>query len=506
MMVSPERSPTVWRIALPLVIAFCCLGVLTTFVNPPFHVPDEQAHWIVANRRAADLVGSKLEKCDAAITLNATLGSVAQQPQERMPRGRYAHLADPVANCDTPPMDVPYGSVLTYFGVVLSRAVVRGESVSQQQSLAVFLLARLFHGLFIAAILLRIAVFSSKATDSRGVGFGSLCLLAFCCSPLFLQQSFAVSSDPICFAWALSVSTFVLFWPRLKVGDVVLHVLCTLVVAPTKPTLLPAGLTALFFAFLLHSPVFKDGLVAAWQERLGGRDWLKNRTVYLFASYVVAFILAVAVTLTIRGAEGSLHFPDGVDPVAQRAFLSTHPWASATAIAKALAYVALPHLQVGPLGWLDFSPSIATALCWFALLVQGGAGDVSQFLGARTNSTVEVRQAGASTFVVLAGLVLFLCASVLSVAAIGYAMFLFHTAVGSSKVGGLQPRYMTPLWMIGMSVGFATISRLMPQVDFPACRRFVSSKWIRGISGSLLLLTTVCYLTYLSIDFAVRYW
>lgn len=456
------------------VLGFFAVGLIVAFTLPPFQAPDEGTHWSAAFYRFESVFGGLrgAESCGPAHGLPEHMGLslVAMKPEQRMPTARFSSLRRVPMVCRGD--DVPYGGLLSYPGVVLARLLISNEEKKAQRGLAVFYLARILHGALVGLLLARLVGLMIR--ESR-LPIGASILILVPLSPIFIQQSFAVSADPICFAFILSLLTLSLCGEKVSVFEKWLCLTLALIACYTKPvlvTLLPLAILATIRP--MASPA-------------------ERRVVYgIAAAAIVGSLLIVASYLKptrVKPAAAST-----ISPAEQLRYIAANPTRAITLLHQS----AVGSLGVTPLvqrmGWLDTKVSKRGRQYAWSAFVFCAALELWGIIGALLRSTpLRLRKAGALTFTV--GCSVFY----LSLLAAPLVLYLTWTAVGAPHVAGMQPRYhLTTLLMLPAL--FFPLSNGTPTHVATLGKTFTHPLY--GAVGAILIF----YLIEIYISLAARYW
>lgn len=324
--------------SLSFLTLFVTFGFVVAVIIPPFQAPDENAHWIAAYQRSQLLEQNR--GCSIANRLDQVFETarIAFQRHQKISGKNYRDLKEAKEACASG--FVSYGSLATYPGVVLARLITNNEDVKPDKAFQVFLLSRIFQGLMIAGVAFRLVWLLAKSgTPVIGIATTTAMLLA----PLTLQQSFAVSADPITFALALYLIALIAARGALKRSDwIALHVLA-IAVCLSKPPLFPLILLAVGY----H--LFKYPANRAWGISLA------------------CISLAAGVWMTCQDHTPPQHQMMGRDISLSRQIehVISHPIQTCRVLFSALRAQIGSQSLVSSLGWLDTSPSSTTERRYF---------------------------------------------------------------------------------------------------------------------------------------------
>jgi len=311
-------------------------------------------------------------------------------------------------------MDVPYGGTLSYPGASLSLLLFRSfPGVGALE--ASFYLARLFQGLLVA---LGFFVFLRAAEKSGSYSASALGLSALALTPLFLQQSFSISSDGVVLAFALSLAAWVCFSRRSWLTGLAILIFgaCALT---TKPVLAPLTLP-----------------VVIWMWRREGNGFWRSPE---FGLLLALFALGTYAGLSSSQAFSSVA-DSGRDPMRQAALFREHPGqVLGKLVAQPWSYFLRRRWLRDPLGWLD---TPLTKEIW------AGIWMIWFSLGLQARRVLSPPR----WFKARSGWALFLAAGTLSAASlVSLYLFLTWTHAGLLRIDGFQGRYLFPYLILAWS-------------------------------------------------------
>lgn len=459
---------------------FLVLGIQSTFSIPPFQVPDESRHWVAAVNRVnsvTSLFGKprKSPECSVEFGLVSKMAQdeLVFQPSHRMPRNAFGSLRDTPRVCET--SKVPYGSALTYPGVLVSKLFLKGEERRPFSALAGFYAARIIHGLLVLAALARLLYLAFRA---KGMPIGLVMILGLVCSPLFVQQSFGVSADPICFMFALSLLGILLFPSFINRFDVIVSVLLAFTASHTKPPMALFGMSAALLAYF-RSPR---------------------------AGYRMSFVLIVLASL-LGGGLVALSYNTSGEPSAdaqtiisgsqQLALIMSDPLGALIKV-DGVVWVVLTMEQLAhPLGWLDTYIHKRALASWYTVMWAALSFEVLGLIHIRW---IVTSLRGALTALCESSLYL----AGLYVATLGTPLILYlsWSPVGSAGVIGMQSRYLFPSLLL-LPAAFSVFYGYRSDSPDLAVRR-----WHLEVFGIIMFMTALSalYVSELHITTAARYW
>jgi uncharacterized membrane protein len=388
------------------------LGLVTTFLTPPFQVPDEPVHFyrafhISEGNMVAEQVGDGPEAVGGPLprslleTVDLTLTGLPFNPEVKVDREKLRKaMAMPLASEDRVPYAFAAASVyfpLVYFPQSLGMMPARWLNAAPVWLLWAGRLGNVLASVALIALALRLMPFHRW----------TFVLLAL--TPMVLFQRSSVSGDSVTFsACMLMIATAFHFAFRnqgpLRPAQLGLLLGCAVFVALCKQAYLP--LTLLF----LLLPV----------ARLGS---LRRYVPMLAVIVGVPTLLQMAWSATAKAA----YRPESVS--AQISFVLHHPFKVMGIIATTL-WQDLPRLSrqtFGVLGWLD-TPIPDAGLVTLAVLILAVA-----MLDGPTTERVGGRVRLLSFGIALGGIVL-----------VHAMLYVAWTGVGAERVEGVQGRYLLP--------------------------------------------------------------
>ncbi len=460
-----------------LVGGFGLLGICVALLLPPFHLPDERRHWLSAHLRAEHLAGGD-ELCSQDVALERHFRlKIHFRPERKVPPGIWQGVASLEPACENT-IRYRFSNAFSYPAVLLVRWLTP-EPETGSQALLRFRAARILGGLLLLALLARAAQLSRSGP--HGPPPLLLVLLAVPLSPLFVQQSFGVTSDVVVNASALSLAIWLAYGARLAAVDLGVLCLLGLTAALTKPVLIPVLPAALLLGVWLEErdlaeapPGLADGL----------RGGLRRRRVF-----AAALTLVVVAGVTSAAASPITMYKSGaIDGAAQLAFVRENPGSALRVMAAGVARILLhPSSLIGPLGYLDTAMRWPTQLAFAGILAIVIA---SEWSGRRRETRPRAR---AAPWLAL-GLATSLAASL---GAMAFSMYLMATEVGGETLYGLQPRYLLPLLVVGLGATAGLLRGRLP-ASGPAGRTGIALTGLLAAGIAALALST-------SLDLIHRY-
>lgn len=490
--------PTYRDVCLLFCLFFPIFGSTYAFLIPPFQVPDERAHWLTAHHDLARAVTGSGTVCSTDVALDRHFRRGIQfRPERRLPAGIFAQVGELEPECEEERL-YPTGNLLSYPGVLLTRLLVPREPTSGRQSLFGFYLARLLHGVLIALLLARVGWLARASPEGPP---GHLALLLLALTPLFVQQSFAVTIDVVTNAFALAVCAWLVFCERLTRLDRAVLLALGAMTALGKPVLAVMLLPLLALGlYLEHLRRFPDAPSAPWPA-------LKQRIAA--QRTVVAALSALALVGLLYAQDFSL---SSGRAARQLEAMEAEPWRALRALGAGVwKLFAHPSLFLDYLGYLDLRVSDGT-LRDFGRLALGVGVLEGLALGAGVAGLladpVRRRQlrAAAPTVALLGGLAL--AAVGVGIGGVALHAYLVFTAPGRLEIASFQPRYLFPHGIIALGIAMALARTLLARPPSPAATPHARRGLSRLARGALLVLCgaqLLALLVHLSIDLRARY-
>ncbi len=381
---------------------FVVLGFLVAVAIPLGHMPDEDRHWTAALEAADSLKGLDIQESR-----------------------------------------ISYSSVFSYPSVAIATSLseLLGQASNSNFS---FLLSRCLNGLFVFMILARLVFHFLK---SAAPVVGVLTLLAFVLSPLFLQQSFVVSTDALETSFSLCLLISCLFgyqWSRVDMA--ILFTSGALSLASKNTMVWLAMAVATFLIVQVR-----------WNPPAGTR---KLKIVILFLLLFVPLSLGKSFydlgRYDPRHASG-LVAPRGSNPKAQIQYCLGHPF-SATSLLAATFSRQVTNLDEafglgrwGPFNWRSSRtlPVTTTYYLWMLGILLMFSLDLHQSWGSwRRDQEFSAkfypwRRRLLASMILMGGVF----AAGMFVVSILYTIW---TPVGLDSVYGVQYRYYFPLIIVGV--------------------------------------------------------
>jgi hypothetical protein len=460
--------------------AFIIVGIQSTFTIPPFQVPDESRHWVATITRmrwfatpSKESTGAPVCSVEFGLISKMAQDTLAFQSHNRMPSNTFASLQDTPKDCL--PSVVSYGNILTYPGVLVSKLAIHAEERRPYAALAALYASRLIHGFLIAGLLARIFVLSRRLGF---VPFGLTFISGLLLSPLFIQQSFGVSADPICFMFALSLITIALFPSIISRADLLIAGFLAVVACHTKPSM------ALFAPCVALLGFFRYPV----------RRYLVSLSLIVVASLLGALFVSVSFT-----SAGSSAAAGGavISVSEQLAFALKNPVATFSALdSAAWAFFSFEQLA-HPLGWLDTQVHKRALSSWYTILWVA--------LGFETLGLLSVPWNSASFKSLTSACCrssAYLCCLYAASLGTPVILYLSWTAVGAPAVEGMQSRYLFPTLLLlpGAIAPFYRYART--PIDTPPTTHCL----VPLLVIFAMAIFTAIYVSELYITVAARYW
>jgi uncharacterized membrane protein len=460
---------------------FIVLGIVSTFVLAPFQLPDEATHWqnflirfdsVFHTTNAVDIRYTGLPD-------HFDVERIKFQYAEKMRPGQFASLdAQPAINGSRPISS--YGRLYSYPAQIIAIAISHFHNSAP--GISGFYLSRLLNGLMIGLIFGRL-LFLSRQTPSFFPG-GILSLLALALSPLFIQQSFAVSADVVCNAFFLSAIPLFLFPTNLKSIDVAIFSILGIFACLTKPSLIPVFSLSIIVYRYLTAPNPRAFSVLKIALPIG----------------LLAGLLLLVSSLLNTAFLGSRL---DIDPIAQMEWVAKHPFSSINLItSQTHAYLFNVESLSGPLGWMDNPISGTFHHFWLALL--GIAFLMDLMAGPTVSAKIHLIK---GAWLIVIGLLTSYVAMII--------LYLIWTPVGAPSVDGFQGRYLfatVGFILIGTQQMISSLlAKLRPRFlflhDFHRNNSDPASTFIaHTLIGPFAVIAMLVYTCYFYLTLAQRYW
>ncbi len=315
-----------------------------------------------------------------------------------------------------------------------------------------------------------------------------LLLAAFCVSPLFVQQSFAVSSDVVCNCFCISLMTIWATWTELRVIDLACLAVFGLLGCITKPIYVSIAATVFCFAGVDYQS--------------GPR--LRRNTGTSAASYglLVFFVLMMGAAL-FNSQHALSHYPAnaspapaGVDVVQQCAWIKLHPHAAFQIVNEDFWYIiTYPAGFVSPLGWLNLSLSHRTIAFVVFLFLCAAAVEFAYGVANQAHRGHVLKRFVGASILFIGGYVFgFL-----------YALgnLIFWTPIGAAHSRGLQPRNLFGTFLLWTLAAYTLF------INAGTSKKTINNEKMSVLDKSAAGLVSVVFLLYLGSltgNVMSRYW
>lgn len=444
------------RLALMLCGLFFLFGTMFTFLLPPGLGPDEEVHFISGLIRIENLLSSSEHHClplqigghfDVAKRVYSHSsstpipGNIFLRAMQSTDTGDSCHPRSYSNHI--------YGSTFSYPGIFAAR-LTTSPPYQPEKFMRLFYLSRLFQLAMVGMILMYVV---RRVINSNAKPIGVLIILALTVTPIFVQQSSAVSTDTIINTFSVFALLFLIFKQLPTQKDIALFVFFGLISAVTKPVLLPIFLGIFVFFFARHRRIINHAI----KNESIGTFLFGNPVIQLCLACLLLAMASVSAYLA-NEASGSVRPLAPADPQLQLAFIFQNLWPVTKLFFATLYSFIDPKFLLDNLAWLNLFTSGSTKSAWrelleLALIIECLAA-VSRWKDFK-QTPWNFRQA------LKQGVIWLACAGtvVLYGFAIILAMYLYWTPVGSLKgVEGLQARYFVSVMILG--IGF--LSGLLP--------------------------------------------
>lgn len=430
-----------------LLLTAVVFGAAFIFTLPPGYGPDEEAHFFTEFVRLQELFTGKKTICAPYLIDDIfRMGDLVGRPKVRLPPRTFADAQESSGSerCVTADFSKSlYGHILTYPGEFLARFVVLNPQENNRY-LQFLYISRLFQFLCMMLVCWRLTSFIARYPDE---GLGAGFLMAVVVTPLFIQQSAAVTSDTIINLFCLSCATCLLFLRRISGVDVWVYILSGCAAVTTKPVLLPlvGGIAVLLT--LTHRRLLRDGL----RSRKFATDYERRIAILVAAS--LAFCAIGGLTYLKVSSGNTLRPLPPADPVRQMEFLKGNPLEVFSLFFRTVLDFTSIESYFSSLGWSEWTVLTTVKNRWWEFFYALVAVEIgTAFLGARLWSRKKSFRIfhRIKRFAFASALLAISFASLLAYGvAVTLAMYLYWNKVGEANlVEGLQARYFTPIVLL----------------------------------------------------------
>jgi hypothetical protein len=448
------RSILESRLGLEAFYRSCCVAILLWVASfgfvygvllPPFQVPDEFAHWAAANTRIESTLGLQKPGCNLENNLGLHLKSAELpfNPEKKVQVGLFQSIDQVKKNCA--PAEIAYGTVLTYPGVVAARLLTGIRSSNGSGALYTFYLSRLLQGGVLLLILVHIAIRHGFFNPKKTLPPGVLSLAILSTSPLFIQQSFGITSDLIVNVALLMTASTLLRPHSLSNLEIMLHLGLGITAAVTKPVIAP---------LFLIGPLF---LLKTNSERK--RFWLEPKDYPLAIVGLALSAIAVIAILTNRG----ISQPNGeINPTENLHHLVKNPF-----FALEILNLSIQERMFGlrglisPLGWIDLNLTKPTQNYWLLACVMALGLELlryfSYLFGDDAAESSRIYSKIKSAFTKLLASLTLIWGSAIGTS---LAMYMCCTPLNYGAVYAVQNRYFFPHWIALFGAFFGTLNSI----------------------------------------------
>jgi Predicted membrane protein (DUF2142) len=375
----------------------------------------------------------------------------------------------------------------------------------------------------VAFCLLRLGALAFRARPG-----GAITAAAFAVSPIFAQQSFAVSSDGAQLCFGLVLFAVIKYWEELSWPDVVAFAAFGWGAA-AKPfvllLVLPSVVAGFWFAALRED-------ASLGVRAILGRLWaaLKptrrpGRATILL--WLAVFLSLATVIMTVRTASGGVAAPpgssaySGVDPAAQLQLLEREPIRITRVVFRQQPWPWRFASYVGPMGWLDAHASKGTVrafvrLMWLAIGFELAYGLWMRRGSLQVRARELVRRLGRSSLPFTISMLGPFCNTFL----ISLTLYLSFTKVGRGTPAGIQARYYIPSMYVVIATCAAALELMLGAREPTAEQRNSQGGWVAALPASavaagrglfallpaLLLAVTIPLIVRVFLDLSKRYY
>ncbi|MFN0117419.1 MAG: DUF2142 domain-containing protein [Elusimicrobiota bacterium] len=348
-----------------------------------------------------------------------------------------------------------YGNLVAYPGFVLSHLVIwliqlMDISVPIYGTFHLYL-ARLLSGFGIAICLHR---FCTLAESDHQPTWGIVSILSLFLSPLFLQRSFGLSTDIMTHALSILAVSVIFFWDRLNFFDVFLFFFFGFGTALAKPNVLLLFLSVLVYCHFIYK-----------QEEI-----ISTHKLFFFnLTKAQLFFWAGTLIFLLLGIQHSIYFFSHQNNVA---VIAVKPNISS---ARQIDFILREPLFTLNIFWREFIENFSTHYFWGQSIEKKYPAVYSLFAVNLWQSIfttamifefsmiffhISLRKIYFNFHNIFIGLLFPFVGIVLYALSIMLTAYVGWTPVGYHFVTGIQFRYFIPIFIIGLSVLFHSLSKL----------------------------------------------
>ncbi len=428
-----------------LLLFFILAGVVFTVLMPAFRAPDEDEHW----QSAISRINGDKSQCNVESSLSEHLKTqnLIGNRERSIDTGQFRKIDGLTATCHK--SHVWYGNIFTYYGATIGTVATdhfvkfKKELSLGEIALLKYFSARFFQGFLLVCLLMHL-LYRSWQEKSEILYPGTATLLSLTIFPLFLQQSYSVTSDTIVLAACIALVTVQSY--RRKISSITLFIAVFLALQAmiTKPVYAPAFVIWAIAAFLfeLRDTHLSGKSLLPRLKNIGERSGLIFLLGMLLASsYVVWHFLTLP--------KSDAFFPSSsVNPAAQFVFIKSNVVDTISIITGSIAKYSSIEILWEPLGWFDFYLSSFVPEVWKRIFHVCFAIDICLITVLICGSLFHDRKSWKTLVGNLSIICTVLLGIYLSAVAISLSMYVYWTPVGASYVEGIQARYFLPLLIL----------------------------------------------------------
>ena len=423
-----------------LILFFFSFGLATTFINPPFQVPDEPQHLAVAIGRLEKIknyfrsADKKVDlNCNYSINLSNHFNVIRTVMTSRSHIGSEAFTEKALQSVEIgcTPTNVSYGTVLTYPSVILASIISNDYLSTAKGALFHFYLSRIISGFLITLALLRFWHLHNKCFENSNYLIGGISLLVTFLAPIMVQQSFGVSSDGVTFICFILALQYAFFRSAQNPIDFLVLLVTLFATVTTKPNILPI-IIAIFILGLIRADFFKGSLLKSFLQNNISKK-------HLYSILLTILLSFVWIARKDHSPQPSMR-KNNVTASGQLKYIVNNPVKSFKMIDKVTKKLISFRPFFGRFGWLKFNQpkdlkstfknSLYLAIFFEALFIIGSRRKLSQLFSFLSDFKLRLTE-----------LVGIYCSIYITIFATCIICYLLMTDVGFKYINGLQARY-----------------------------------------------------------------
>ena len=426
---------------------FAALGLVFALLMPTFRAPDEPVHWNTAliNFHKDRLTDSYCHQ-EAGIIYFLNTHKLMGAETQSIETGKYRDAKNMPDGCAT--TYIANSTQLTYYGYPLASAFIKkflpisDHYSSGEASILVYYATRIFQGLIIACLLARM-IFLGMNRSGGLAQIGTLSILFLSIHPLFLQQSFSVSTDTVVFAAALAAVNMSIQFPRIALMDGFIYLLCAYTAIATKPVI-AVPLIGWVLA-LVAVDLLRTSQPLSWSKAI-----LRRRScLFAMATFAICFLAS----LNIINANVLNPASSEISPEKQMQFLLANPIKGFLILHENVSSFWQKKIWTD-LGWFDFKTGEFIKEFWIQTYRNLWKVELILALTSFFYLISAHKRSLRKTVTAAFGVGLFTVAALyIGALSISLVLYLVYTPPGLDTVHGVQFRYFFPnlILLLGLS-------------------------------------------------------